>query len=133
MFCSPIAIASVTPRPMSSPPKPTPENAAVAVGSSRIDAWQTPQLSGLLARAPGVVGDVRRIPEELSRMVDAEVLVGDGETAVLGGLQREAGEDGNAGVPGLRRAPLFGGLFGKKSKVGAEEELLVFVTPRVLD
>jgi type II secretory pathway component GspD/PulD (secretin) len=73
------------------------------------------------------------IPEELSRMVDAEVLVGDGETAVLGGLQREAGQDSDAGVPGLRRAPLFGGLFGKKSKVGAEEELLVFVTPRVLD
>jgi hypothetical protein len=73
------------------------------------------------------------IPEELSRMVDAEVLVGDGETAVLGGLQREAGQNSDAGVPGLRRTPLFGGLFGKKSKVGAEEELLVFVTPRVLD
>jgi type II secretory pathway component GspD/PulD (secretin) len=73
------------------------------------------------------------IPEELSRMVDAEVLVGDGETAVLGGLMREAGQNSDAGVPGLRRAPLFGGLFGKKSKVGAEEELLVLVTPRVLD
>jgi hypothetical protein len=73
------------------------------------------------------------IPEELSRMVDAEVLVADGETAVLGGLRREAGQDADAGVPGLRRAPLLGGLFGKKSKVGAEEELLVFVTPRVLD
>ncbi len=73
------------------------------------------------------------IPEELSRMVDAEVLVASGETAVLGGLQREAGQDGNAGVPGLRRAPLLGGLFGKKSKVGAGEELLVFVTPRLLD
>ena len=31
------------------------------------------------------------IPEELSRMVDAEVLVTSGETAVLGGLSREAG------------------------------------------
>jgi hypothetical protein len=73
------------------------------------------------------------IPEELSRMVDAEVLVGDGETAVLGGLQREAGQNGDAGVPMLRKVPGFGGLFGKRSRVDAEEELLVFVTPRVLD
>ena len=73
------------------------------------------------------------IPEELSRMVDAEVLIGDGERAVLGGLQREAGQDGHAGVRMLRKVPGFGGLFGKKSRVGAEEELLVFVTPRLLD
>ena len=73
------------------------------------------------------------IPEELSRMVDAEILVANGETAVLGGLQREAGQDSAAGVPGIRRIPLLGSLFGKKSKVGAEEELLVLVTPRVLD
>jgi type II secretory pathway component GspD/PulD (secretin) len=73
------------------------------------------------------------IPEELSRMVDAEVLVGNGETAVLGGLRREADQDADSGVPGLHRTPLFGSLFGKKSKVGAQEELLVFVTPQLLD
>lgn len=73
------------------------------------------------------------IPEELSRMVDAEVLVGNGETAILGGLQREAGQNADAGVPVLRKVPGLGRLFGKKSNVGAEEELLVLVTPRVLD
>ncbi len=73
------------------------------------------------------------IPEELSRMVDAEVLVGNGETAILGGLQREAGQNADAGVPVLRKVPGLGRLFGKKSNVGAEEELLVLVTPRLLD
>jgi len=73
------------------------------------------------------------IPEELSRMVDAEILVGNGETAVLGGLMRESGQDSGAGVPAIRRIPGLGSLFGKKSKVGSEEELLVLVTPRVLD
>lgn len=73
------------------------------------------------------------IPEELSRMVDAEILVASGETAVLGGLQREAGQNSGAGVPGIRRVPVLGALFGKKSNVDAEEELLVLVTPRVLD
>lgn len=73
------------------------------------------------------------IPEELSRMVDAEVLVTSGETAVLGGLLREAGTKSGAGVPGLRSIPGLGLLFGRKSKASEEEELLVLVTPRVLD
>jgi general secretion pathway protein D len=73
------------------------------------------------------------IPEELSRMVDAEVLVTSGETAVLGGLSREAGTDSGAGVPVLRKVPMLGGLFGRKSNASEEEELLVIVTPRVLD
>ena len=73
------------------------------------------------------------IPEELSRMVDAEVLVASGETAVLGGLSREAGTRSGAGVPGLRHIPGVGLLFGKSSKVDDDEELVVIVTPRVLD
>ena len=73
------------------------------------------------------------IPEELSRMVDAELLVADGETAVLGGLQREAGERDTAGVPVLRDVPGLGVLFGRRSKEREAEELLVMVTPRVLD
>jgi general secretion pathway protein D len=66
-------------------------------------------------------------------MVDAEILVASGETAILGGLQRETDQNSAAGVPGVRKIPLFGSLFGKKSNVGAEEELLVLVTPQVLD
>ncbi|MFN2376364.1 MAG: type II secretion system protein GspD [Candidatus Binatia bacterium] len=73
------------------------------------------------------------IPEELSRMVDAEVLVTSGETAVLGGLSREASTRNSAGVPLLRNIPGVGNLFGRKAKDREEEELLVLVTPRVLD
>lgn len=73
------------------------------------------------------------IPEELSRMVDAEVLVTSGETAVLGGLTRESGTNSGSGIPGLRRLPIAGALFGKKSDEKEEEELMVIVTPRVLD
>lgn len=73
------------------------------------------------------------IPEELSRMVDAEVLVASGETAVLGGLTRESGTRSGSGLPGLRRVPLAGALFGRKSDEKEEEELMVIVTPRVLD
>jgi type II secretory pathway component GspD/PulD (secretin) len=72
------------------------------------------------------------IPEELSRMVDAEVAVADGETAVLGGLLRQGSNRSASGVPRLRRLPAIGFLFGKREHQDEDEELVVFVTPRLL-
>ena len=72
------------------------------------------------------------IPEEISRMVDAEVAVADGETAVLGGLMREGLNRSGTGVPVLRSVPLLGVLFGKRERSDDEEELVVLVTPRLL-
>lgn len=40
---------------------------AVAAASLDKESWRTPQLTGLLARAPQLVGDVKRIPAEFSR------------------------------------------------------------------
>jgi hypothetical protein len=72
------------------------------------------------------------IPEELSRVVDTDVVVGDGETAVLGGLLRDAHTQSGSGVPVLRTIPVVGVLFGKKADEREGEELLVLITPRLL-
>jgi len=72
------------------------------------------------------------IPEELSRVVDAEIVLGNGETAVLGGLRREARSSSGAGVPVLRSVPVLGALFGKRRDEHDGEELVVLVTPRLL-
>ena len=72
------------------------------------------------------------IPEELSREIDAEVSVADGETAVLGGLLREGTSRSGAGVPGLRSVPVLGLLFGRREREREDEELVVLVTPRLL-
>jgi Bacterial type II and III secretion system protein/Bacterial type II/III secretion system short domain len=72
------------------------------------------------------------IPEELSRMVDAEVAVADGETAVLGGLLREGNNRSGAGVPFLRSVPILGLLLGKRAHDDDSEELVVLVTPHLL-
>ncbi len=72
------------------------------------------------------------IPEEFSRLVEAAVVVADGETAVLGGLQREARRRSGTGIPLLRELPVVGALFGRRSKNGDGEELLVLVTPHLL-
>ena len=42
-------------------------NGVIAYKSLKPEAWKTPQLSGLLARAPGVIGDVRQIPKQFGR------------------------------------------------------------------
>jgi hypothetical protein len=73
------------------------------------------------------------IPEELSRTVEAEIEVMAGTTAVLGGLRREGRSRVRAGVPVLRDIPGLGILFRKDGKESDTEELLVLVTPRLLD
>lgn len=72
------------------------------------------------------------IPEELSRVVDAEIVVEDGQTAVLGGLLQVSSGRAGAGVPWLGRMPLVGLLFGRRRVEREERELLVLVTPHLL-
>ncbi|MEO2137987.1 MAG: type II and III secretion system protein, partial [bacterium] len=72
------------------------------------------------------------IPEELSRMLSAEVVVGDGDTAILGGLRREGSSSNGAGLPLLSRVPVLGALFGRREEEKKSEELLILVTPRLL-
>ncbi len=72
------------------------------------------------------------IPEELSRRVEADVVVADGHTAVLGGLLREGSSHSGTGVPVLRSIPLLGVLFGKRRHERDVEELIVLVTPRLI-
>ena len=73
------------------------------------------------------------IPEELSRRVQAEVVVASGETAVLGGLLREGNRRERAGVPVLGAVPGVGRLFGRRGRAQESEELVVLVTPTRLE
>ncbi len=56
-----------------------------------------------------------------------------GETVLLGGLIRETRQDGQKGVPGLSKIPLIGRLFGKTTAASQRQELLVMITPTVID
>jgi type II secretory pathway component HofQ len=73
------------------------------------------------------------IPEEFSRLVQADFFVSHGETAVLGGLARAATSGSRAGVPLLRDIPGLGVLFGRRIRERGDEELVVLVTPFLLD
>lgn len=67
-----------------------------------------------------------------TRTIQTQLLVKDGQTAVLGGLADRQKEETRAGVPLLSSLPLIGGLFGRLTHRTTETELFVFLSPRVL-
>ncbi len=72
------------------------------------------------------------IPAENSREAKANVLVKDGETVVIGGIMKDTGSNSDSGVPYLKDVPVLGWLFKKSSWRKDFEELVVFITPRVM-
>lgn len=61
------------------------------------------------------------------------VLVNDGETVVLGGLFEETRTNDSSKVPLLGDIPVVGHLFKSKSRILKREELLIFVTPTIIN
>ncbi len=68
-----------------------------------------------------------------TQSVRTNVLVADGETVVLGGVFEHTRRDGVQRIPMLADLPMVGGLFERRIRVDDRSELLVFVTPRILD
>ncbi|MEM6888130.1 MAG: type II secretion system secretin GspD [Pseudomonadota bacterium] len=67
------------------------------------------------------------------RTVSSSVSVNSGETIALGGLFETRTTRGSAGIPGLARQPVWGALFGRKSTTRGQTELLVLITPRIVN
>jgi general secretion pathway protein D len=67
------------------------------------------------------------------RSVTSSVAVDSGETIALGGLFETRNTRGSAGIPGVSKNKIFGGLFGKKSTNKGQTELLVLITPRIVN
>ncbi len=72
------------------------------------------------------------IPDENLREAKASVLVRDGETVVIGGILKDTSSNNTAGVPYLKDIPVLGWLFSKFSVQKDFEELVVFITPRII-
>ena len=68
-----------------------------------------------------------------TQSVRTHVLVADGETVVLGGVFEQTRRNGVRRVPLLSDLPVVGGLFERRMRVDDRSELLIFVTPRILE
>ncbi|MCP3105098.1 type IV pilus secretin PilQ [Myxococcus sp. K15C18031901] len=64
---------------------------------------------------------------------NTQVLVKDGDTTVIGGIYVRRGSINSFQVPFLSRIPVLGLLFKSKSEFDSRQELLIFITPRILN
>jgi type IV pilus assembly protein PilQ len=72
------------------------------------------------------------VPSIDTRNIQTQVLVRDGQTVVLGGIMETERRDTVKKVPGLGDVPVVGNLFKTKTKINNRDELLIFVTPKIL-
>lgn len=72
-------------------------------------------------------------PEISEREATNEVLVGDGETAVIAGLTQTQISRLESGVPILMKLPFIGRLFRETRVVERKQDLLILVTPHIVD
>lgn len=61
------------------------------------------------------------------------VLVKDGETTVIGGIYVRTGSSSQAGLPVLSKIPVLGFFFRNYRELETKNELLIFITPRILN
>jgi len=71
-------------------------------------------------------------PSISSNEAQTELLVNDGNTIVIGGIIKSSVSTGDSGWPGLKNIPLLGWLFKTANESRKDTELLVFITPTIV-
>jgi type IV pilus assembly protein PilQ len=68
----------------------------------------------------------------LTRDAQTELLVRDGGTTVIGGIYQIDQQESEDRVPGLHKIPILGWMFKNKGSTLNHDELLIFITPRIV-
>jgi general secretion pathway protein D len=82
---------------------------------------------------PGPPANPGEAPPINTRSVQTIVSVQSGQTMVMGGLIGELKSNSSEGLPLLSRIPIIGGLFGTQELKNRRNELVMFITPRVVE
>jgi general secretion pathway protein D len=83
--------------------------------------------------SPGTPDVAGGAPPIDTRSVQTLLSVPSGQTMVMGGLIQETKGNANKGLPLLNRIPILGGLFGSETLTNDRSELVLFITPRVVN
>jgi type IV pilus assembly protein PilQ len=75
---------------------------------------------------------VNGVPSIQTRAIQTQVLVSDSQTLVLGGIYEQSHQQNLVRIPVLGKLPLIGNLFSDRRTIIQRQELLIFVTPKVL-
>jgi len=71
-------------------------------------------------------------PAITKKEIDTNLILADGDIAVVGGILTETLSETNNRVPGLGKIPGIGALFRSKANVNDRQELLIFLAPRII-
>ena len=71
-------------------------------------------------------------PKISTKSMHTLVKIKDGNTIAVGGLITSNNNKSEEGIPVLRKLPLIGGLFEYKSRISERKELVIFITPKIL-
>lgn len=71
-------------------------------------------------------------PFIIKKQTETTLIVQDGETIVISGLSKQRNTNAVSGVPGLKDVPALGWLFKGQGDNDQMQEVLIFITPRVL-
>ncbi len=83
--------------------------------------------------APDWSNTVNGNPAIDTNTAETELFVNDGETIVIGGILTTTDTLSQAGVPWFSKIPLIGWLFKQKKTVKEKNELLIFITPKIVE
>ena len=72
------------------------------------------------------------VPSVATNEAETELLVNDGDTIVIGGIIKATSNESTSGFPLLSKIPVLGWLFKNNTKGHQKNELLIFMTPRIV-
>jgi len=92
----------------------------------------TLEIAQEVSDAKSTTTGVSGTPTFTVRQAHTSLITADNQTVVLGGLIREDNTVTQAGIPGLRKMPLLGPLFGSQGVSKQRTELIVLITPHII-
>ena len=103
-------------------------------GDGMVEMIVSPQTSEIADKSQWVpIGSGVSAPVINSRSADTVVVVPDGQTVIIGGLMQRSKSQADSKIPFLGDIPGIGALFRRRQKADAKTELMIFLTPLIVN
>jgi general secretion pathway protein D len=79
------------------------------------------------------LGSLSNVPAFSKKTAKTTLSIADAQTIVIGGLIQESKTDNKSGVPFLSKIPILGALFGYQNYIKKRDELMLLLTPHVIN
>ncbi|MBW1615719.1 MAG: type IV pilus secretin PilQ [Deltaproteobacteria bacterium] len=68
----------------------------------------------------------------ITKQAQTKLLVNNNDTVVIGGIKKNTNNFSSSKAPWLGKLPIIGWFFGSESKIDRQEELIIFITPKIV-